>query len=127
MIRFVWVLVFILAVPLRVLSVIFTSSPLVSSVDLHLPHSFLVWICISSTRFECSFKSSPLVASVILGSEFKIDASYLGPTVAITQQLEVSDYSKLHSKRVERCKTTLETCGEDVKLHSKRVEKIGTH
>ena len=31
---------------------------------------------------------------------------------------------KLHSKRVERCKTTLETSGKDVKLHSKRVYKF---
>ncbi len=45
------------------------------------------------------------------------------------------EVTKLHSKRVEkmqnytrdewkRCKTTLETSGEDVKSHSKRVEKI---
>jgi hypothetical protein len=35
----------------------FTSSPLVSSVFLHLPHSFRVYFYIFSTRFECSFSS----------------------------------------------------------------------
>ncbi len=44
----------------------FTSSPLVSSVVLHLLHSFRVQFYIFSARFECSFTSSPLVSSVVL-------------------------------------------------------------
>ncbi len=43
-----------------------TSFPLVSSVFLHLPHSFRVYFYIFSTRFECIFTSSPLVSSVFL-------------------------------------------------------------
>ena len=37
------------------------SSPLVTSVFLHLLHSFRVYFYIFSTRFECIFTSSPLV------------------------------------------------------------------
>ncbi len=107
----------------------FSSSPLVLSV-----------VSIFSTRFECRFSSSPPVSSVV----FHVCWSY---NRAGTYMTEVGRLSliepylmqgKIHSKRVEmmknhtrsewrRCKTTLETSGEDVKLHSKRVEKMGNH
>ena len=88
----------------------FTSSPLVSSVVLHLPHSFRVyflrllhsfrvWIYIFSTRFECTDFSRGIC------------------------KMRTMTWEKDYTVPI-RVKSTLETSGEDVKVHSKRVEKM---
>ncbi len=58
----------------------FTSSPLVSSVFLHLLNSFRVYFYIFSTRFECSITSSQLVSSVVSGYKraHKVEGSGYG-------------------------------------------------
>jgi hypothetical protein len=38
--------------------------------------------------------------------------------------IKISDRQNYTRNEWRRCKTTLETSGEDVKLHSKRVEKM---
>ncbi len=97
-------------------------------VNSHLLHSFRVYFHIFSTRFECNFTSSQLFSSVvfrsrtILNMRVTLSQGRFAPTLPV----------KIHSKGVEkmqkytqnewrRCKTTLETSGEDVKSHSFRV------
>jgi hypothetical protein len=94
----------------------FVSSPLVSSAILYLLHSFGVQFCIFSTRFECNFVSSPLVSSVVLHPLLM-----RGSAINRLATLGTTNYTRSEWRR---CKTILETSGEDVKLHSKRVEKM---
>ncbi len=49
---------------------------LVSSVVLDILHSFRVYFYIFSTRFECSFTSSPLVSSVFSAKLRQLDAAF---------------------------------------------------
>ena len=120
---------------------IFASSPLVSSVFSHLLHSFRVYLHIFSTSFECGFTCSPLVSSVVshLLHSFRVYFSgpgelYLSPSSLTSLTSLVEGYRTVRERRLgevnytrnewRRCKTTLETSGEDVKLHSKRVGKM---
>ncbi len=109
------------------------SSPLVLSVILHLLHSFGVYFCVFSTRFECSFASfqlvwsedfasSPLVSSVVLATmSGPKKLTFLkrliwyrwGAWPVRSEKGSTRMVWKLHSKRVEKMKTTLETSGED--------------
>jgi hypothetical protein len=96
------------------LECVFTSSPLVSSVVLHLLHSFRVWFHIFSTRFECVFSrdhkgNMPYEQTRVrsLGAEI-IDGRVMGRP--FTLETSVVWYL-LHSKRVKFMYL----------LHSKRV------
>ena len=68
-------------------------------------------------------------------SPMNIPTSFIATVLFKGKVLYRNSVPKLHSKRVEkmqiytrnewrRCKTTLETGGEDANLHSKRVEKM---
>ncbi len=82
---------------------------------------------IFSTRFECSFTSSPLVSSVFFIVSIREELyglENLEGTTAVKARESLTDILKAAEMAGQR-ETTLETSGEDVKLHSKRVEKIG--
>ncbi len=71
----------------------FKSSPLVSSVVLHLPHSFRVSFYIFPTRFECSF-------STLIDLNMISEAERYGHLLMEEDEKDVQ--VKLHSKRVEK-------------------------
>ncbi len=81
-------------------SEVFASSPLVSGVILHLPHSFRVYF------------QELLVTGCLPHPERLLPCPILHVWRASGPSQEI------------QCKTTLETSEEDVKLHSKRVEKM---
>ncbi len=133
---------------------VFSSSPLVSSVLLHLLHSFRVCFCIFSTRFESvfqytnrdhypnaegsnglklhSFRVEKIKTTLVSSGEDCIVCKFGVFTFScflfvLTISLVVpSEWVVLRHRKIIR-KTTLETSGEDWKTHSKRVEKIGKH
>ncbi len=78
------------------------------------------------TRFECSFSSSPLVSSVVSTALALQLAARFDPPKASKQRSYQEKPTTENYTRNEwrRCKTTLETGGEDVKLHSRRVKKM---
>ncbi len=93
----------------------FASSPLVSSVVLHLIHSFRVWFHIFSTRFECSSARGDRLASVspeacdLVFSLLELDFLKRSNIKKVLDH----EWLKIHSKRVEKMQTTLETSEED--------------
>ncbi len=98
------------------------------------------------TRFECNFRSFPLVWSVFLDFYTRLECNFTSSPLVSSVKFftlfylrclfwSISALQKLahHLRRTtinytrnewRRCKTTLETSGEVWKLHSKRVEKI---
>ncbi len=116
-----------------------TSSPLVSSVILHLLHSFGVYFYIFSTRFECIFfipifqyrlnlsVRSAIMKNVIPNFDqlwrthtpkwekinFTLETS--GEDVKTTLETSLEDLKTTLETSVEDLKTTLETSGEDLK------------
>ena len=59
---------------------------------LNIPHSFRVQFYIFSTRFECSFTSSPLVSSVVLNLPHSFRVQF--QTHSDAMRLEVAKYAK---------------------------------
>ncbi len=106
-----------------------TSSPLVSSAVLHLPHSFRAYF---SPVYSLSARYSgaaPLVLSMYCSFEFTVEKNHpergvrsasLGLVTWIANA-----YMKIYTRNEwRRWKNTLETSRDDVKLHSKGVEKM---
>jgi hypothetical protein len=107
---------------------IIASSPLVSSVLLHLLHSFRVYYCIFSTRFECIFHifSTRFECSFSKLCEKEKHSTVSSREASVMVKLTIA-LVKLHSKRVEkmsnytrnerrRCETTPETSGKESKV-----------
>ncbi len=135
--------------------VYFLTSSLVSSVvfkfftrfecGFQVPHSFRVWFSSCSlvssvvfklfTRFECGFSSFPSGSGLqMYNYVLKVDVlnavynpNTTGADSTVPPHWKMQTQAKYTRNEWRRCKTTLETSGEDVKLHSKRVEKTGSY
>ncbi len=103
------------------LECIFTSSPPVWSVFLHLPHPFGVYFYIFPTRFKCRFSDDPTPDNPVTGFSFEY-IEYAQPVYSwspseVKNTLETSGEGVKNTLEAsgEDVKNTLETGGEDVK------------